>query len=395
MIFGLRRNDRTNELLHVVDNGWTTATTEYGEDLDNVAADVSIAGKTTVSGGTQSVVSSGSTPNASPQGLNFASTATTAGSYIDFKLNVTKAGVYRIQVAAKVNANRGIGQWYVDGVKTGPVWDQRMENGQVLAAEKIGFFTLGDVTFETAGEKTLRFEFQGGSNKVINTDRFIMTPVSEVSGQTPGIAITGEASLDVNQAVTLHAAITGLHAFYASGDYVKWFVESQRATNGRNKVISIVANGLDVLVTGVNPGTARLKAMSTVNAKVFNYYDVVVTQANVITSITPVNVTTVAGIAPVLPATVTAFYTDGTTAQLGVTWDGVNAASYAQAGTFDVSGYTAFADATDIAGYAADAIALMQSAGIIEGSDGKFMPLAQATRAQAAVIIQRLVKLNQ
>lgn len=80
-----------------------------------------------------------------------------------------------------------------------------MENGQVLAAEKSGFFTLGDVTFATAGEKTFRFEFQGGSNKVINTDRFIMTPVSEVLGQTPRMAITGEASLDVNQAVTLRS----------------------------------------------------------------------------------------------------------------------------------------------------------------------------------------------
>ncbi|WP_057315571.1 polysaccharide lyase family 8 super-sandwich domain-containing protein [Paenibacillus sp. Soil766] len=303
-----------------------------------VAADLSIAGKTTVSGGTQTVVSSGSTPNASPQGLNFASTATTAGSYIDFKLNVTKAGVYRIQVAAKVNANRGIGQWYVDGVQTGPVWDQKMENGQVLAAEKIGFHTLGDVTFAAAGEKTFRFEFQGGSNKVINTDRFILTPVSEVLGQTSGLAITGEAAVEVDHKVTLHAAISGLHAFYASGDYVKWYVESQNATNGSNKVISIVQRGLDLQVTGVNPGTARLKAMSTVNANVFNYYEVVVSQENVITSITPVNVTTVVGIAPVLPATITAIYRDGTTTQLGVTWDGVNATSYAQAGTFDVQG---------------------------------------------------------
>lgn len=56
---------------------------------------------------------------------------------------------------------------------------------------------------------------------------------------------------------------------------------------------------------------------------------------------------------------------------------------------------TTFADSSDIAAYAAEAIVLMQNAGIIEGSDGKFMPLAQATRAQAAVIIQRLVKFNQ
>ncbi|KRE98885.1 hypothetical protein ASG89_28385 [Paenibacillus sp. Soil766] len=55
----------------------------------------------------------------------------------------------------------------------------------------------------------------------------------------------------------------------------------------------------------------------------------------------------------------------------------------------------AFNDMSDIANYAMEAISTMQGAGIIEGSNGSFMPNESTTRAQAAVIIYRLLnKLN-
>jgi Bacterial Ig-like domain (group 2)./S-layer homology domain. len=50
-----------------------------------------------------------------------------------------------------------------------------------------------------------------------------------------------------------------------------------------------------------------------------------------------------------------------------------------------------FADRADISAYAAEAVAAMQKAGIINGTGGgKFTPGGKATRAQAAVIIYRL-----
>lgn len=57
-----------------------------------------------------------------------------------------------------------------------------------------------------------------------------------------------------------------------------------------------------------------------------------------ITSVAPVNVTTPAGIAPDLPATVTAKMSDGTTKIVDVTWEAIDASKYASAGTFTVSG---------------------------------------------------------
>jgi predicted GH43/DUF377 family glycosyl hydrolase len=55
----------------------------------------------------------------------------------------------------------------------------------------------------------------------------------------------------------------------------------------------------------------------------------------------------------------------------------------------------AFNDTSDIADYAVEAISAMQNAGILEGSNGSFMPNEISTRAQAAVIIYRIMnKLN-
>ncbi|SFF39727.1 S-layer homology domain-containing protein [Paenibacillus algorifonticola] len=52
-----------------------------------------------------------------------------------------------------------------------------------------------------------------------------------------------------------------------------------------------------------------------------------------------------------------------------------------------------FADAKDISRYAEAAVAAMQRAGIIQGfEDGRFVPKGAATRAQAAVMIDRLLQ---
>ena len=55
-------------------------------------------------------------------------------------------------------------------------------------------------------------------------------------------------------------------------------------------------------------------------------------------SVKAADATTVAGIAPQLPATVDVTWDDGTVTQEAVVWDSVSHDSYAQAGTFDVAG---------------------------------------------------------
>ena len=57
-----------------------------------------------------------------------------------------------------------------------------------------------------------------------------------------------------------------------------------------------------------------------------------------ITSIPPIAVQTTVGVAPVLPATVGAFFSDASYNQVAVTWDPVSASQYAAAGSFVVSG---------------------------------------------------------
>lgn len=60
--------------------------------------------------------------------------------------------------------------------------------------------------------------------------------------------------------------------------------------------------------------------------------------AGTVVSVQPVSVTTKAGQAPVLPATVAATMSDGTTQNVAVTWASVDASVYAAPGTFVVSG---------------------------------------------------------
>ena len=58
----------------------------------------------------------------------------------------------------------------------------------------------------------------------------------------------------------------------------------------------------------------------------------------IIVSIQPVYVSTTAGTAPVLPATVTVSYNNNTTTGAAVQWAAINPSQYAQAGNFNVSG---------------------------------------------------------
>jgi len=60
-----------------------------------------------------------------------------------------------------------------------------------------------------------------------------------------------------------------------------------------------------------------------------------------IVSINDVFIETVVGTAPILPTTVTVKYADNTSGQIAVTWDAIDPASYAQAGSFTVEGEAA------------------------------------------------------
>ncbi|WP_171687162.1 cohesin domain-containing protein [Paenibacillus planticolens] len=63
--------------------------------------------------------------------------------------------------------------------------------------------------------------------------------------------------------------------------------------------------------------------------------------APIIVSVTPADVATVAGTAPVLPSKATAVYSDGSSQQADVAWESISPAQYAAAGSFTVYGAVA------------------------------------------------------
>ena len=64
------------------------------------------------------------------------------------------------------------------------------------------------------------------------------------------------------------------------------------------------------------------------------------------------------------------------------------------AGKSLTAGNTAFADAASISAYAQNAVAKMTGSGIVFGVDGNVNPLANASRAEAAAMLARLLDLN-
>ncbi|MBL4935998.1 discoidin domain-containing protein [Clostridium sp. YIM B02515] len=91
--------------------------------------------------------------------------------------------------------------------------------------------------------------------------------------------------------------------------------------------------------TPVNASYVKLEAIEGANgyatAAEINVYK---EPEAVITSINSVNVTTVAGTAPALPAKVTAVYSDKLTKDVDVTWNAIDASKYAKEGSFTVEG---------------------------------------------------------
>ncbi len=61
--------------------------------------------------------------------------------------------------------------------------------------------------------------------------------------------------------------------------------------------------------------------------------------------------------------------------------------------TDDLSVLDAFADRSEIAEYAVNAMAAMVKSGIIQGSDGGVNPKGNATRAEVAVMCERMLNL--
>ncbi|MFD0716035.1 S-layer homology domain-containing protein [Paenibacillus sp. GCM10027626] len=154
--------------------------------------------------------------------------------------------------------------------------------------------------------------------------------VPGVPDEPGAVEITGLAPVDVETVVSkapvLPAKVKATYADETTADVaVKWdaVAPSQYAQAGTFKV------------NGTVDGTT-IKAVATVTVKAVD--EPGGPGAVEITGLAPVDVETVVGKAPVLPAKVKATYADKTTADVAVKWDAVAPSQYAQAGTFKVNG---------------------------------------------------------
>ncbi|TXK80688.1 Ig-like domain-containing protein [Paenibacillus sp. N3.4] len=98
-----------------------------------------------------------------------------------------------------------------------------------------------------------------------------------------------------------------------------------------------------------------------------------------IVSITPINITTTEGTAPVLPSVVTAVYSDSTTKQLPVIWNSINSSQYAAAGSFSVQGTVADTTYKALANITVVQIALPTAADIAANLSAIAAPAKDAT----------------
>jgi hypothetical protein len=154
-----------------------------------------------------------------------------------------------------MHRQRGIVQLLINGEEVGNPFDQYMDTEGSAFQEN----AYGSFAFEP-GEYTFEFKVVGKNEQAVNYN--VSVDSISLRSRDPGIEIVGESDIQVGDTQKLTASIFGMHPYYASGDYIKWQVTNQVSDNGSNKVVSIVRDGLDVYVTGVNPGTATLKALS-------------------------------------------------------------------------------------------------------------------------------------
>lgn len=170
---------------------------------------------------------------------------------------------------------------------------------------------------------------QDSDNKFSIENDKLNTVFNLVPANVPvtGVTVTPEtASVEAGKTTKLTAAVAPDNA---TDKTVTW-------SSSDDSVATVDADGT---VHGIKEGTATITATTKDGSKTDTCaVTVTAPTSKTITKLDPESVTTPAGSAPTLPAKVKATYSDGSTADVPVTWDAVAADKYAQPGTFTVNG---------------------------------------------------------
>ena len=100
-------------------------------------------------------------------------TATGTGSWMEFTTGTVQAGAYSVSMEWKGNNNRGITDFFVDGVQVGGTLDQ------YSSAQSYPTTTFGSVTFGSSGTHKIRMHVTGKNSSstgyVLSADKFTFT----------------------------------------------------------------------------------------------------------------------------------------------------------------------------------------------------------------------------
>jgi hypothetical protein len=192
--------------------------------------------------------------------------ATAVGDWVAYKVNVPAAGTYKIKTVAKTHMNRGKAQLYVDNNLLGGVMDQYLPISD--GAYQFKEFDNGNYTFDTSGDKILKYVVTGKSSGSgvysLATDYITFTPV-------PKLNLGGSDTIAAGEQTTLTVGYKDMEAYYSKPQYLLWTVESESVPND---VVTVNENGV---VTGLRGGTAVIKARSQIAPEAYATFSITVT----------------------------------------------------------------------------------------------------------------------
>jgi hypothetical protein len=123
-------------------------------------------------------------------------TATSAGFWVEYAVNVPNAGTFNVKVTSKYYDSRGIYQLYIDGEAQGTPVDLYAASGSANY-EKYIANDLGNATFLTPGNKIFRFKVtgknSGSSAYTLSFDKIVLTSVTGFTLLSPNDSYSGSS----------------------------------------------------------------------------------------------------------------------------------------------------------------------------------------------------------
>ncbi|NQX67295.1 Ig-like domain-containing protein [Paenibacillus alba] len=240
----------------------------------------------------------------------------------------------KAEVCIEINSNNVIGDhfwvWRADH-GTGAAWDSNITtNGMVVNGNDVTIYGLFVEHFHEY--QTL---WNGDRGKMFFYQTEIPYDVpDQKSWMSSGGTVNGYASYKVADSVNSHDAYgLGIYSFFRDAE-----VKLESGIEVPDKEDVKIHHATSVFLSGFGEITHIVNAMGSTVRKGAMRTTLADYIPRSVASIPAVNVSTVAGKAPILPAFVTQVFEDATTKQAAVVWETIPPSRYASAGRFTVNG---------------------------------------------------------